>query len=606
MVVCQAITAKDSRQKPQGFAAKAIVACSSSDHRKRLTTEAARIRSKSNRWLFVRRSPQKTHDRSRKDSQQKQSLVVCQAITAKDSRQKPQGFAAKAIVNCSSGDHRKRLTTEAARIRSKSNRQSFVTRSPQKTHDRSRKDSQQKRSLVVCQAITAKDSRQKPQGFAAKAIVNRSSRDHRKRLTTEAARIRSKCNRQLFVTRSPQKTHDRSRKDSQQKQSSIVRHAITAKAARIRSKSNCQLFVRRSPQKPQGFAANAIVNCSSRDHRKRLTTEAARIRSKSNHWLFVKRSLQKTHDRSCKDSQQKQSLVVCQAITAKDSRQKPQGFAAKGIVNCSSGDHRKRLTTEAARIRSKSNRQLFVRRSPQKTHDRGRKDSQQKQLSILRHAITAKDSRQKPQGFAAKAIVNCSSRDHRKSRRGFAVKAIVNCSSGDHRKSRKDSQQMQSSIVRHAITAKDSRQKPQGFAAKAIIGCSLRDHCKRLTTEAARIRSKNNHFLFVRRSPQKAHDRSRKDLQPKELSIVRQAITAKDSRQKPQGFAAKAIVNCSSGDHRKRLTTEAARIRSKSNCQFFVTRSPQKTHDRSRKDSRQKQSSIVRHAITAKAAGDSQ
>ena len=129
---------------PQGFAAKAIVNCSSRDHRKRLTTEAARIRSKSNRWLFVTRSPQETHDRSRKDSQQKQSSIVRQAITAKDSRQKPQGFAAKAIVNCSSGDHRKRLTTEAARIRSKSNRQSFVTRSPQKTDDRSRKDSQQK------------------------------------------------------------------------------------------------------------------------------------------------------------------------------------------------------------------------------------------------------------------------------------------------------------------------------------------------------------------------------------------------------------------------------------------------------------------------------
>ena len=142
------ITAEDSRRKPQGSAAKAIVNCSSRDHRKRLTTEAARIRSKSNRHLFTRRSPQKTHDRSRKDSQQKQSLVVCQAITAKDSRQKPQGFAAKAIVNCSSRDHRKRLTTEAARIRSKSNRWLFG-----------------------------------------------------KRLTTEAARIRSKSNRWLFVTR---------------------------------------------------------------------------------------------------------------------------------------------------------------------------------------------------------------------------------------------------------------------------------------------------------------------------------------------------------------------------------------------------------------------
>jgi len=68
------------------------------------------------------------------------------------------------------------------------------------------------------------------------------------------------------------------------------------------------------------------------------------------------------------------------------------------------------LTTEAARIRSKSNRQLFVRRSPQKTHDRSRKDSQQKRSSIVRYseAITVKDSRQKPQEFAAKAVVNCS------------------------------------------------------------------------------------------------------------------------------------------------------------------------------------------------------
>ena len=110
----------------------------------------------------------------------------------------------------------------------------------------------------------------------------------------------------------------------------------------------------------------------------------------------------------------KPCLAVGQANTAKDSRQKPQGFAAKAIVNCSSRDHLKRLTTEAARIRSKSNRHLFIRRSPQKTHDRSRKDSQQKQSSIGRHAITAKDSRKKPQGFAAKAIVGCLSRDHRK------------------------------------------------------------------------------------------------------------------------------------------------------------------------------------------------
>ncbi|XP_020605444.1 uncharacterized protein LOC110044260 isoform X4 [Orbicella faveolata] len=175
--------------------------------------------------------------------------MVRQAITVKDSRQKPQRSAAKAIVNCSSGDHCKRLTTEATRIRSKRNRQYFVRRSPEKTHDRSRKDPQKKQSSIVRQAITAKDSRQKPQGFAAKAIGSRSSGDHRKRLTKEAARIRSKSNRQLFVRRSPQKTHDRSRKDLQQKQSSIVcfSEAITAKDSR---------------QKPQGFAGKAIVSCS--------------------------------------------------------------------------------------------------------------------------------------------------------------------------------------------------------------------------------------------------------------------------------------------------------------------------------------------------------
>ena len=185
MVVRKATTAKDSRQKPQGSAAKAIVNCSSGDHRKRLKTEAAKIRSKSNRWLLVTRSPRS-----------------------------PQGSAAKAIVNSSSGDHRNRLTTEAARIRSKSNRWFFITQSPQKTHDRSRRDSQQKQSLVVPHAITAKDSRQKPQGFATKAIFGFSSRDHCKRLTTEAARIRSKSNCWFFVTRSLQKTHDRSCKGS--------------------------------------------------------------------------------------------------------------------------------------------------------------------------------------------------------------------------------------------------------------------------------------------------------------------------------------------------------------------------------------------------------
>ena len=243
------ITAKDSRQRPQG-AAKAIVSCSlqSGDHRKVLTTEAARMRSKSNRLLFVtvRPSPQSTHNRSCKDAQQKQSSVVgySQAITAKYSRQKPHGCAAKAIVYCSlpSGDHRKVLTAEAARMRSKSNRQLLVTvrRSPHSTDDRSRKDAQQKQSSVVgySQAITAKYSRQKPHGCAAKAIVSCSlqSSDHRKVLTTEAARMRSKSNRQLLVTvkRSPQSTHDRSRKDAQQKQSSVVGYsqAIAAKYSR--------------------------------------------------------------------------------------------------------------------------------------------------------------------------------------------------------------------------------------------------------------------------------------------------------------------------------------------------------------------------------------
>ena len=179
------------------------------------------MRSKSNRQLLVtvKRSPQSTHDRSRKDAQQKQSLVFSCSLQ--------------------SGDHRQVLTTEAARMRSKSNRQLLVTvkRSPQSTHDRSRKDAQQKQSSVVgySQAITAKYSRQKPQGCAAKAIVScwLQSGDHRKVLTTEAARMRSKSNRQLFVTvrRSPQSTHDRSRKDTQQKQSSVVGYsqAITAR-----------------------------------------------------------------------------------------------------------------------------------------------------------------------------------------------------------------------------------------------------------------------------------------------------------------------------------------------------------------------------------------
>ena len=219
-------------------------------------------------------------------------------------------------------------------------------------------------------------------------------------------------------------------------------------------------------------------------------------------------------------------------ITAKDSRQRPQG-AAKAIVSCSSqsGDHRKVLTTEAARMRSKSNRQLFVtvRRSPQSTHDRSRKDAQQKQSSVI----------------------------------GYS----------------------------QAITAKYSRQKPQRRAAKAIVSCWLQssDHRKVLTTEAAKMRSKSNRQLLVtvKRSPQSTHDRSRKDAQQKQSSVVgySQAITAKYSRQKPQGCAAKAVFSCllQSGDHRKVLTTEAARMRSKSNRQLLVTvkRSPQSTHDRS-------------------------
>ena len=292
--------------------------------------------------------------------------------------------------------------TEAARMPSKSNRQLFVTvkRSPQSTHDRRRKDAQQKQSSIVrySQAITAKYSRQKPQGCAAKAVFSclLQSGDHRKVLTTEAARMRSKSNRQLFVTvrRSPQSTHDRSRKDAQQKQSSVVGYsqAITA---------------RYSLQKPQGCAAKAIVSCwlQSSDHHKVLTTEGVRMRSKNNRLLFVtvRRSPQSTHDRSRKDAQQKQSLVVCysQAITAKYSRQKPQGCAAKAIVSCllQSGDRRKVLTTEAARMRSKSNRQLLVtvKRSPQDTHYRSRKDAQQKQSSVVRYsqAITTKYSRQK-------------------------------------------------------------------------------------------------------------------------------------------------------------------------------------------------------------------
>ena len=150
--------------------------------------------------------------------------------------------------------------------------------------------------------------------------------------------MRSKSNRQLFVTvrRSSQSTHDRSHKDAKQKQSSVVRYsqAITAKY---------------SQQKPQGCAAKAIVSCllQSGDHRKVLTTEAARMRVKSNRQLFVtvKRSPQSTHDRSPRPA-------------PPPPGQKPQGCAAKAVVSCwlQSSDHCKVLTTEAASIRSKSNR----------------------------------------------------------------------------------------------------------------------------------------------------------------------------------------------------------------------------------------------------------
>ena len=156
---------------------------------------------------------------------------------------------------------------------------------------------------------------------------------------------------------------------------------------------------------------------------------------------------------------------------------------------------------------------------------------------------------------------------------------------GTHDRSRKDAQQKQSSVVGYsrAITARYSRQKPQGCAAKAIVSCWLQssDHRKVLTTEAARMRSKSNsQFLVtVKRSPQGTHDRSRKDAQQKQSSVVgySRAITARYSRQKPQGCAAKAIVSCclQSSDHRKVLTTEAARMRSKSNRQKFIRRSLQ-------------------------------
>ena len=259
------------------------------------------MHSKSNRQLFVtvKRSPQSTHDRSRKDAQQKQLSVVCysHAITAKYSRQKPQGCTAKAIVSCwlQSSDHRKVLTTEAARMRSKSNRQLFVTvrRSPQSTHDSSRKDAQQKSSIYCSTGDHCKIP-------TREAVMIHTQQNHSRSLfnvlTTEAARMRSKSNRQLLVTvkRSPQSTHDRSRKDAQQKQSLVVRYsqAITAKYSR---------------QKPQGCAAKAIVNCSlqSCDHRK-VQGFAAKIVN----IYFDRRSLQNTHERSRNDSHTAKSFAV--------------------------------------------------------------------------------------------------------------------------------------------------------------------------------------------------------------------------------------------------------------------------------------------------------
>ena len=216
------------------------------------------------------------------------------------------------------------------------------------------------------QAITPKYSLEKLQGCAAKAIVScwLQSSDHCKVLTTEAVRMRSKCNHQLLVTvkRSLQSTHDRSRKDAQQMQSSVVGYsqAITPKY---------------SLEKLQGCAAKAIVSCwlQSSDHCKVLTTEAVRMRSKCNRQLLVtvKRSLQSTHDRSRKDAQQMQSSVVgySQAITPKYSLEKLQGYAAKAIISCwlQSSDHRKRICSK--------NRQLFDRRSLQNTHERSRNDS---------------------------------------------------------------------------------------------------------------------------------------------------------------------------------------------------------------------------------------
>ena len=196
----------------------AIVSCSlqGGDHRKRLMTEAAIIRSKSHRQLFVRRSPQK------------------------DLRQKPQVFVAKAIVYCSSGDHRKRVTTEAARIRSKA----IV--------------------IVYCSSgVHRKRVKTEAASIRSKAIViiYCSSGVHRKRVTTEAVSISS---------------------------SSIVRRAFTAKESRQKPQVHRHrlLFVGRSPQKSH----DSSRKYSQHSHRHRL--------------LFVGRSPQKIHDRSRKYRQQ--------------------------------------------------------------------------------------------------------------------------------------------------------------------------------------------------------------------------------------------------------------------------------------------------------------
>ena len=97
------------------------------------------------------------------------------------------------------------------------------------------------------------------------------------------------------------------------------------------------------------------------------------LRNKQISVTFVSINVSLTNPRKRFNTDAYIQLAVRQMITAKDSvvvvnlylstvqnssRQKQQGFAAKAIVSCwlQSGDHRKRLTTEAARIRSKSNR----------------------------------------------------------------------------------------------------------------------------------------------------------------------------------------------------------------------------------------------------------